>query len=115
MADDAWHALRRHWRLEEKSSGSRYGYEPYKFDFALADRVSRVYPAEAVKILAHIVDLSLQGYTPEYECVNRALVSIKPLFYVLGMPSEWEDMLKSLRSAHPRKKNLREMIDGLES
>lgn len=104
-----------YWRFEQKSSGSRYGYEPYKFDFDLADRLSRVYPAEAVKILAHIVDKGLQGYTPEYKCVNQALASIKQLFFVLGMPKEWEDMLKSLRSAHPRKKTLREMIDVLES
>ncbi len=104
-----------YWRQEEKSAVSRYGYEPYKFDFDLSDRLSRVHPAEAVKVLSHLVDKSLQGYTPEYECVNRALVALKPLFYVLGMPQEWEDTLKSLRAAHPKKKTLREMIDGLET
>ena len=100
-----------YWRLHGVSSGVRCGYEPYAFDFDLSDRMSRVHPDEAVKILSYVIDECLAGYMPNYEDIRRALIALKPILYVLGRAAEWPIMLESLRSRHPRKRTLAEIID----
>lgn len=106
-------AARYYWETQKTSSGVRCGYEPYKFDLDLADRLSRVYPAEAEKVLRHIVDLCLASYMPDYESVNCALHSLKPVLFVQGRSEDWTSLLESLRTRYRRKRNLMEIIDGL--
>ena len=59
-----------------------FGYEPYKFDLELSDRLSRVYPSEAVRALRHLVDESICGDIPDYECAHHALSLLNPTFHV---------------------------------
>ena len=76
----------------EKSFGRRWGYEPYKFDLELSDRLSRVYPLEAVKILRRLVGESICGDMPDYECARHALLLLIQCLFVLGKASEWDNL-----------------------
>lgn len=106
-------AIKYYWKVHDKSSGICYGYDPFKQDFDLAARLSGIYPIESVKILHRIVNESLTAYQPMYECAERALLSLKSNFLVLGKIEDWMALLQTLRTDHPRKRNLMEIIDRL--
>lgn len=109
LADAAKYYLRN----SEKPFGRRWGYEPYKFDLELSDRLSRIYPLEAVKILRHLVDESICGEVPDYECARHALSLLKQCLFVLGKAFEWTALLESLRQQYPKKRNLMAILDEL--
>ena len=109
LADAAKYYLKN----SEKSIGRRWGYEPYKFDLELSDRLSRVYPHEAVKVLRHLVDESICEDMPDYECARHALSLLKQCLFVLGKASEWTSLLESLRLQYPKKRNLMAILDEL--
>ena len=106
-------AAKYYWLTHEKSSGSCCGYDPFKQDFDLATRLAYVYPNEAVKILQRIVNESLAAYQPMYDYVVRALSLLKSIFLVSGKIEELMKLLQSLRTKHPRKRNLLEIIERL--
>ena len=110
LADAAKYYL----KSAEKSFGRRWGYEPYKFDLELSDRLLRIYPLEAVKALRHLVDESICGDMPDYECVRHALSLLKQCLFVLGKASEWAVLMESLRLQYPKKRNLMAVLDGLD-
>lgn len=110
LADAAKYYLKN----SEKSIGRRWGYEPYKFDLELSDRLSRVYPHEAVKVLRHLVDESICGDMPDYECARHALSLLKQCWFMLGKASEWTALLESLRLQYSKKRNLLTILDELE-
>ena len=109
LADAAKYYLKN----SEKPFGRRWGYEPYKFDLELSDRLSRVYPSEAVRALRHLVDESICGDIPDYECAHHALSLLKQCLFVLGKASEWSALLESLRQQYPKKRNLMAILDEL--
>ena len=110
LADAAKYYL----KSAEKLFGRRWGYEPYKFDLELSDRLSRIYPHEAVKVLRRLVDESICGDMPDYECASHALSLLKQCLFVLGKASEWTVLLESLRLQYPKKRNLMAVLDGLD-
>lgn len=110
LADAAKYYL----KSAEKLFGRRWGYEPYKFDLELSDRLSRIYPLEAVKALRRLVDESICGDMPDYECARHALSLLKQCLFVLGKASEWTVLLESLRLQYPKKRNLMAVLDGLD-
>ena len=109
LADAAKYYL----KSAEKLFGRRWGYEPYKFDLELSNRLSRIYPLGAVKALRRLVDESICGDMPDYECARHALSLLKQCLFVLGKASEWTALLESLRLQYPKKRNLMAILDEL--
>ncbi len=110
LADAAKYYLKN----SEEPFGRRWGYEPYKFDLELSDRLSRIYPCEAAKILRRLIDESICGGIPNYECAQHALSLLKRCLFVLGQASEWTALLESLRLQYPKKRNLMAILDELD-
>lgn len=103
-------AVEYYWRQHSKSTGCHGARE---FDFDLADRLSRVCPQEAVKIFRRLVEESLANYSVDYECIRRALISLRPLLFALDKSAEWRDLLRTLRAQNTKKRNLIAILDEL--
>lgn len=106
-------AVKYYWHIHKESSSVYYGSNPFKQDFDLAERLSGIYPIEAAKILRRVVYESLTAYQPMYEYVEQALTSLKSEFLVSGKFEEWKELVQTLRADHPRKRNLKEILDRL--
>ncbi|RUL87783.1 SWIM zinc finger family protein [Tautonia sociabilis] len=102
-------------RLREQS-GSGFGWGgALAYASQVAGAVAEAYPERAIEIYRAALDAQLpHAQVSAYESAAGYLKKLRPLYREVGRPSEWEDLLSSIRASYRNRPRFMEQLDRLE-